>query len=434
VAYTEKEVLRFVEENDVKFIRLAFCDIDGQLKNISITPRELEGAFKNGISFDGRAVKGMATAENTDLLLFPDPSTLKVLPWRPQHGRVIRFYCDIRYVDGRPFEGDTRHILAGVVERAKKMGYTFNIGTECEFYLFKLDDNAHPTYEPLDNAGYFDVSPLDKGENIRREICLTLEEMGIFPESSHHEKGPGQNEIVFKYADALTAADNFITFKTAVKTVSALSGMHASFMPKPLKDYSGNGMHINISMMKNGVNIFDVHDHKSEAASFTAGVLNHIREMTVFLNPIANSYVRFGAFDAPKFVTWSPQNRSQLLRVTENRGDRSRMEIRSADTSLSPYLSLALMISAGLDGIEKKSELAPAVNIDRHQQAASERAEALPMSLGEAIECAQSSEFIESVLPRRVLEMYLDFKKQEWEEYSAAADKSVLDKRLFLLL
>ena len=315
------EVLKFVEENDVKFIRLAFCDIFGTQKNVAIMPEELPRAFETGISLDASSVRGFFNARETDLFLVPDPGTLSILPWRPSHGRVVRLFCNIRYPDGRIFEGDCRNILRKAAARAASMGYVCKIGSECEFYLFQTDENGDPTMIPQDRAGYCDIAPRDRGENVRREICLTLEQMGIRPENSHHEQGPGQNEIDFKYSDALSAADNLITFKSVVKTIAARNGLYASFMPKPLADKSGSGMHINLSLFKNRKNLFgtDGSGRSEEAESFMAGILHRVPEITAFLNPLTNSYARFGSFDAPKYLTWSHQNRSQPVSYTHLR-------------------------------------------------------------------------------------------------------------------
>ena len=350
---TELEVLRFVQENDVKFIRLAFSDMFGIQKNISVMPDELPRAFETGISFDASAVRGFLNVEQSDLFITPDPSTLSILPWRPSHGRVVRLFCNVNYPDGRPFEGSSRHILQRAVKEAAQMGYVCKIGAECEFYLFETDEKGNPTMNPHDLGGYCDIAPNDKGENVRREICLTLEEMGIHPEASHHEQGPGQNEIDFKYSDAMTAADNLLTFKAAVKSIAARNGLYASFMPKPLPDKSGSGLHVNLSLSQGGRNIFKTapdEGHCPEAEHFMAGVLDHIREITVFLNPLTNSYARFGAFEAPRYLSWSHQNRSQLIRIPAATGAQSRMELRSPDPSCNPHLAFAMLLQAGATG------------------------------------------------------------------------------------
>lgn len=423
--YTISEVLQFVEENDVKFIRLAFCDIFGVQKNISIMPSELPRAFDTGISFDASSIDGFMNIDESDLFLVPDPSTLSILPWRPSRGRVVRFFCDIKYPDGRHFEGDGRYILKNVLNELKEMKYICKVGTEFEFYLFETDENGFPTKKPFDMGTYFDIAPIDKGENIRREICLTLEEMNITPESSHHESGPGQNEIDFKYDDALTIADNFVTFKSVVKSVAARNGLYASFMPKPLKNESGNGLHINLSLFKNGLNIFktEIDEHSQAAESFIAGILERIQEITLFLNPITNSYSRFGNFEAPKYISWSHQNRSQLIRIPASKGENSRMELRSPDPSCNPYIALALIIKAGMEGIKKGIKLIPSYNFNMYENKNSKDFKKLPENLEEAIILAEKSDFIKSVIPNKTLEKYISIKRKEYSLYSNSEDK-----------
>lgn len=433
--YTKQEVLQFVRENDVKFIRLAFCDIFGVMKNISIMADELDRAFEDGISFDASVVKGFMNIEESDLLLFPEPSTLEVLPWRPQQGRVVRFFCEIRHPDGRVFEGDGRYLLKQTVEKASQLGYVCQIGPECEFYLFEMDEKGIPTKIPHDQAGYFDIAPLDKGENVRREICLTLKEMGIRPESSHHEQGPGQNEIDFRYSDALLAADQVITFKSVVKTIAARNGLFASFMPKPLKGFSGSGMHINMSLRKNGINIFksNGYEHSPEAEQFIAGIMQRIGEITLFLNPLTNSYDRFGQFEAPKYVTWSHQNRSQMVRIPAAKGEYSRMELRSADPSCNPYTAFVLLLEAGLEGIEEKRELPAPANFNIYTMSEKEiqGIKALPGDLGEAIELARNSEFVRRILPARKIDKFFEAKEQEWQAYQQADDQEAFERATY---
>lgn len=433
--YTIDEVLQFVNDNDVKFVRLSFCDIFGTAKNISILSEELPRAFEYGISFDASSVKGFLNIEESDLFLYPDPSTLSILPWRPQQGRVVRLYCDIKYPDGSPFEGDGRAILQRAVDVALKAGYRIEIGSECEFYLFEEDEKGYPTKIPQDNAGYFDLAPLDRGENVRRDISLTLEQMGVFPECSHHEQGPGQNEIDFKYSDAMSAADNLITFKSVVKTIAHLNGLYASFMPKPLKNYSGSGLHINISLLKNDRNLFEKiqHDHPEEAESFIAGILNRIREITVFLNPLTNSYDRFGRHSAPKFVTWSYQNRSQLIRIPAAEGIYSRMELRSSDPSCNPYYAFALLIYAGLEGIGSKIKLKEPANVNLYEadEETLRNYETIPDTLEKAIECAMDSEFVAKCLPKNTLGKYLAAKMEECKQYELSENKEEFEHNTY---
>lgn len=426
--YTESEVLQFTEENDVKFIRLAFCDLFGRQKNISIMPDMLPRAFSSGISFDASGIRGFGDEAASDLLLFPDPATLAILPWRPSHGRVIRLLCTVRHPDGRPFEGDSRTVLKDAVQKAAQMGLTCRIGSECEFYLFRTDENGDPILVPHDHAGYCDVAPLDRGENVRREICLALEQMGILPESSHHEHGPGQNEIDFRYSDALTAADDLINFKVAVKAIAARNGLYASFLPKPLAGQSGSGLHVNLSLAKNGLNIFknDIAEHSQEAESFIAGILNRTAEITAFLNPLANSYERLGEFEAPGYISWSHQNRSQLIRIPAATGEYARMELRSPDPSCHPHLAFALLLFAGLEGIEKRLPLCPPTDFNLYAASKEELAgiASLPNDLGEALEIAKNSSFIKAHLPQKLLESYFSIKEQQWKAYQAADDKT----------
>ena len=433
---TVSEVVQFIAENDVKFIRLAFCDIFGNQKNIAIMPSELPRAFAHGIHFNASALRGFLNVEDSDLLLFPDPSTLSILPWRPSQGRVVRFYCDIKYPDGRPFEGDGRNILRAACQRARRAGYSVTMGTASEFYLFELDETGAPTSLPHDHGEYFDVAPLDKGENVRRQICLTLEEMGIQPEASHHEQGPGQNEIDFKYSNALQAADNMITFKWVVKTMAGSSGLFASFLPKPLPGEPGSGLHINLSLFRDGENIFrDPHvAHSKTAESFIAGVLAHAREMNLFFNPLVNSYERLGEFEAPRYVTWSHQNRCPLISIPLAHGDTpNRMKIRALDGCINPYIAFALLIHAGLDGIEQKLPLGPACDVNLFTAPAEvvSRYDAVPASLCEAIRLAQQSRFIDAHLAARTLEGFFSAKQAEHDRIAAARNRPAAEHELY---
>ena len=398
--YSPEEVMQFVIEEDVKFIRLAFCDVYGRQKNIAILSSELKRAFEHGIAIDASAIDGFGGEVRSDLLLHPDASTLIQLPWRPQHGKVARMFCAITYPDGRPFEADTRRILKDAVQEAQDKGYTFAFGSEMEFYLFQLDENGEPTKIPYDKAGYMDIAPEDKGENVRREICLTLEQMGIKPESSHHESGPGQNEIDFRYSDPMTAADNAVTFHAVVKTIAARNGLWADFSPKPLSDKDGNGMHINISAKSS--------EKSDPLPDVIAGILNKIREMTAFLNPCENSYERLGRDKAPRYITWSGENRSQLVRIPAAVGEYRRAELRSPDPMANPYLAFALVIYAGLYGLREKLPLPPAADFNTFT--ASEDVlssyQKLPETLDEAMCVAKSSKFIQEHLPNAVISAY----------------------------
>lgn len=407
MTHTIQEILSFIEENDVKFIRLAFCDIWGAQKNISVMPNQVTRMFEEGIMIDGSSIQGFTSIENSDLLLFPDPLTFDILPWRPQSGSVIRFFCEVRNLDGTPFECDTRFLLRRRVDEIKKNGYLAMSGMECEFYLFKLNEEGMNTWIPHDNASYLDIAPVDKGENIRRDICLTLEEMGIEPESSHHEMGPGQNEIDFQYRDALTSCDQLITFKWAVQTIADLHDVHASFLPKPIKDKSGSGLHINLSLVQKEVNAFDLNDNEL-LNHFIAGILKYVKEMTLFLNPTENSYERFGSYEAPKHICYGHRNRYALVRVPEVSEDLVRCEIRSADPLCNPYLATNLLLAAGIEGVNQKLALMDEVTYNPF--VVENDLDVLPSSLEEAIECAKNSAFIKKYLPRSVIDFYIENK------------------------
>lgn len=417
---TISEILSFVNENDIKFIRLQFCDIFGDLKNISIMSSQLEKAFKYGISFDASSIKGFLDVKNSDLFLVPDPTTITILPWRPQEGRVARFFCYIKTSEGEIFQGDCRNILNKTVEELIEKDYTVKIGPESEFYLFKTDEDAEPLLEPQDKAGYFDIAPYDKGENIRREVCLTLEEMGVEPESSHHESGPGQNEIDFKFDNPLESADNFVTLKSVVKTIASLNGLYASFIPKPFIDKSGSGFHINLSLYKGDKNVFiSTKDNKysDEAESFIAGILYRINELTAILNPIVNSYRRFGTYEAPKNITWSYKGRDSLIRIPAASGNYSRMELRSADCVCNPYLAFTLLIKAGIEGIEKKKKLSEIKYNNEDMENIM-----LPDNLNDALTLLKNSIFVKEALGEFIFEKFITEKEKEWESFISKND------------
>lgn len=397
--YSKEEVMQYVAEEDVKFIRLAFCDVFGKQKNISIMPDELNRAFEYGIAFDASAISGFGDETHSDLFLHPEPDTLVPLPWRPEHGRVVRMFCGITYPDGTPFEYDTRSFLRKAVSDAASEGYTFYFGAEQEFYLFELDENGEKTDRPYDRAGYMDIAPADKGENIRREICLTLEQMGIQPESSHHEEGPGQNEIDFRYSDALKAADNACTFQTVVRTVARRNGLFADFSPKPVADRPGNGFHVNLS-----VRPYD----DSALRGVIAGILDHVGEMTAFLNPTEDSYLRLGRSKAPGYISWSHENRSQLIRVPAAVGEYRRAELRSPDPAANPYLAFALIIYAGLEGIRNGTVLPEPEDINMFSAETSvlKSFRKLPQDLAEARGAACASRFIKEHLPEGIIDIY----------------------------
>ena len=417
---TKEDVFDFIYENDVKFVRLMFCDIFGALKNISISPAQLDLAFEHGISFDASSIKGFLQVDKSDLLLFPDPSTLSVLPWRPQQSGVVRLMCDIRYADGTPFEGDCRTILRRQAEKAHAQGLYLNFGPECEFYLFETDTQGRPTFTPHDEAGYFDFAPLDKGENVRREICLLLEEMGLSVESSHHESGPGQHEIDFKYSGAVQAADNLTTFKAVVKTAASHNGLYASFMPKPLNNQPGSGLHINLSIEKDGRNLF-AGGLDTLAEQFMAGIFKHIAGLSLFLNPTVNSYKRLGkGFEAPRYITWSRENRSHLIRIPAAQGNYSRMELRSPDGSCNPYLCFALLIEAGLEGIRQGLTLPESAGLDAEVDVSALKT--LPASLYEALVAAKSDPLIPAAIGQHCYDKFLSAKQAEWDDYTTVVD------------
>ena len=395
--YDVNTILDYVKEEDIKFIRLAFIDIYGKQKNVSIMPHELEKAFKYGVSIDSMAIDGFESGYKSDLFLFPNADTITILPWRPREGKVIRMFCDIKYPDGSDFICDTRKLLINAIAEAKKKGLEFHFGSEIEFYLFKADEEGESTGITYDKAGYMDIAPDDKGENIRREICLTLEEMDIMPERSHHEEGPGQNEVAFRYSDALRAADEATTFKSVVKTVAGRNGLYASFDPKPIADKPGNGYHIN----------FSVSGGKLESA--IEGVLRRIKEITAFLNINEKSYERLGKLMAPKYVSWSGENRSELIRIPAAKDNYVRAELRSPDPLINPYVAFTLLIYAGMEGIVNDYNLRGPVDSDLNKapDVLLKKLDKLPESLEEAKLLAKNSDFVKKYIPKELLNNYL---------------------------
>lgn len=396
--YRAQEVIQYAREEKVKFVRLAFSDVYGRQKNVTIMASELERAFDSGIAFDASAVPGFGGEVRSDLFLHPDPATLAEQPWRPENGRLVRMFCDIRCPDGSPFEADCRHILRRAVRDAEAAGCSFAFGSELEFYLFRLDENGEPTRIPYDRAGYMDIAPEDRGENTRREICLTLEQMGIRPESSHHEEGPSQNEIDFRYSEPLSAADNSLTFLSVVRSVAAANGLCADFSPKPLPEHPGSGLHINLSV-RGGA-------EGAEPLNYViAGILEHIGALTLFLNPCEDSYLRLGGRKAPRYISWSSENRSQLIRIPAAQGEFRRAELRSADPTANPYLAFALLIRAGLDGIERRLTLPEPADFNLYTAPPEvlSRYKRLPASLAEAAAAAQASPEVARWLPEPVL-------------------------------
>lgn len=424
--YSKEDILRLADEEDVEFIRLQFTDIFGSLKNVAVTASQLEKALENECTFDGYAIEGFARIEESDMYLYPDYSTMEVFPWRPQQGKVARLICDVHRSDGSPFEGDPRYILKKAIQEAADLGCTFHVGAECEFFLFHLDDNGMPTTITHEQAGYFDVGPMDFGENARRDMVLTLEDMGFVVEASHHDVAPAQHEINFRYDDALATADNIMTFKLAVKTIARRHGLHATFMPKPKYGVNGSGMHINMSLSKDGRNIFADEKDKlglsQEAYYFIGGIMRHMQAMTAITNPLVNSYKRLvPGYEAPAYITWSATNRSPLIRIPAARGTGTRLELRCPDPSANPYLALTVCLRAGLDGI--KNRIMPPKSVDRDvfKMSPKERREndieEMPGTLMEAVHYMENDKFIRDVLGEHVYEKYIAAKKEEWNRY-----------------
>ena len=427
MAYTKEDIIRMVKEEDIEFVRLQFTDIFGQLKNVAITASQIEKAVNNQIMFDGSSIEGFVRIDESDQYLYPDLDSFVVFPWRPQHGKVARLICDGYNPDRTPFVGAPRGVLKRVLDKARKMGYdTFNVGPEAEFFLFQTDDEGKPTTKTNDEAGYFDLGPLDHGEGTRREICLALEQMGYEIEASHHEVAEGQHEIDFKYAPALECADKIMTFKLAVKTLAQKNGLHATFMPKPIFGINGSGMHTNMSLFRNGKNAFyDPNGEKGlsrEAYSFIAGLLAHVKGFAAITNPLVNSYKRLvPGYEAPCYLAWSASNRSALIRIPASRGQSTRVELRSPDPCCNPYLELAVCLAAGLDGIEKG--LVPPAEITENIFAMDQAArdargiDSLPGSLEEAVKAMQEDSLILDALGAHVAENYIEGKRKEWDEY-----------------
>ncbi len=439
--YTKDDIFRMVEEEDVEFIRLQFTDIFGTLKNIAITSSQLEKALDNKCMFDGSSVEGFVRIEESDMYLYPDYDTFEIFPWRPQQGKVARLICDVYTPDGKPFEGDPRWILKKTIKEANEMGYRFDVGPECEFFLFHTDDNGLPTTLSHEKAGYFDLGPNDLGENIRRDMVLTLEEMGFEIEASHHEVAPAQHEIDFKYDEVLKTADNIQTFKMTVKTIAKRHGLYATFMPKPKFGISGSGMHINMSLAtEEGKNIFADENGKiglsDDAYHFIAGIMKHARGMSAITNPLVNSYKRLvPGYEAPVYIAWSAKNRSPLIRIPASRGNGTRVELRNPDPTANPYLVLALCLAAGLDGIKNKIEVPESVDCNVYEMTPGERRAAgienMPADLKEAVDCLVADEFLCSVLGEHITTKYVEAKMKEWENYTTRVSQWEIDEYLY---
>ncbi len=439
--YTKDDIFRMVEEEDVEFIRLQFTDIFGTLKNIAITSSQLEKALDNKCMFDGSSVEGFVRIEESDMYLYPDYDTFEIFPWRPQQGKVARLICDVYTPDGKPFEGDPRWILKKTIKEANEMGYRFDVGPECEFFLFHTDDNGLPTTLSHEKAGYFDLGPNDLGENIRRDMVLTLEDMGFEIEASHHEVAPAQHEIDFKYDEALKTADNIQTFKMTVKTIAKRHGLYATFMPKPKFGISGSGMHINMSLAtEEGKNIFADENGKlglsDDAYHFIAGIMKHARGMSAITNPLVNSYKRLvPGYEAPVYIAWSAKNRSPLIRIPASRGNGTRVELRNPDPTANPYLALALCLAAGLDGIKNKLEVPDSVDCNIYEMTPEERMAAgiqnMPADLKEAVDCLTQDKFLCGVLGEHIVSKYVEAKMKEWENYTTRVSQWEIDEYLY---
>lgn len=439
--YTKEDIIRIIREEDIEFIRLQFTDIFGQLKNVAVTKSQIEKALNNKIMMDGSSIEGFTRIHESDQYLYPDLDTFAILPWCPKERKVARMICDVYNPDGTPFEGDPRYVLKRALKKASEMGYQFMVGPEMEFFLFETDEKGHPTTNTGDEAGYFDMAPIDRGGEVRRDICLALEELGFEIEASHHETAAGQHEIDFKYADALEAADNIMTFKMAVKTIAQQKGFHATFMPKPIFGVNGSGMHTNMSLYRDGQNLFfdpnGVRQLSGECYHFIAGLLEHVRAMTAITNPLVNSYKRLvPGFEAPCYLAWSASNRSALVRIPASRGRSTRVELRCPDPSCNPYLALAVCLAAGLDGIKKSLNPPEEITDNIFAMGPDERRmhgiDNLPVTLLDAVNCAEEDPLILSTLGEHVHTRLLSGQKAEWYDYRTRITNWELEKYMVI--
>lgn len=440
MSFTKENIIKLVQDNNIKFIRMQFTDVFGQLKNVTITASQLEKALNNQLMFDGFSIEGFVRINESDQYLHPDLDTFTIFPWQSENEKVARLICDIVQPDGTPFSSAPRGVLRKTLSKAKEMGFSaFNIGPECEFFLFQVNEQGKPTTMTNDEAGYFDLGPLDRGEKVRRDICLALEKMRFEVEASHHEVAAGQHEIDFKYSDALDSADKIMTFKLAVKIMARKAGLHATFMPKPLFGKSGSGMHINMSLFRNNQNVFydanDVRGLSKEAYSFIAGILAHINGITAITNPLVNSYKRLvPGYEAPCYIAWSASNRSALVRIPAARGQSTRVELRSPDSACNPYLALAVCLVAGLDGIEKG--LTPPKEITKDIFAMSEDEHKshgiknLPATLAEALSALEADKLLCDTLGSHIVNSYIAGKRKEWNEYCTRVSSWEVEKYL----
>ncbi|MBO4477888.1 MAG: glutamine synthetase [Lachnospiraceae bacterium] len=429
--YTREDIERIVEEENVEFIRLQFTDIFGVMKNVAITKNNLAKALDNRFIFDGTYINGFDSSDGetvNEMFLYPDLDTFEIFPWRPQAGKVARLICNVYTTDRMAIEYDPRHVLKRVLEKAQSKGILANVGPACEFFMFQTDEMGRPTLESAPEEGYLDLGHSDQGENVRRDMVFTLEDMNFDIEASYHEKGRGQHEIDFKYLNALGAADAIMTFKLAVKNVAKKHGLVATFMPKPLNDMVGSGMHINFSLDRYGENIFygeeDENHLSKEAYSFIAGVLDHLRGMSLITNPIVNSYKRLdGNIYVPNQVAYASLGKRTAIRIPYfERPEHARIELKSPDATCNPYLAIAVILAAGLDGIERGADAS------KYKQGGALVPEGLPQSLGEAIECFEQDAFVQEVLGAYISEKYITQKKEEWSEYIKTVSEWEIDK------
>lgn len=437
--YTKEDIKRIVAEEKVNFICLQFTDILGMLKSVIITTSQLDKALDNRCMFDGSSIDGFVRIEESDMCLHPDLDSFVILPWDSDEGKTARLICDVYNSDGTPFEGDPRYVLRRAIKKAADMGYTCYVGPECEFFLFHLDQNGKATTNTFDMGGYFDLGSVDRGEICRRDICLCLEKMGFEIEASHHENAIAQHEVDFKYDEVLRTADNVMTFKYVVKNIANKHNLHATFMPKPIYGECGSGMHINISLFKDGRNVFcdesDTAGLSKTAYSFIAGVMAHIKEITVLTNPLVNSYKRLvPGYEAPVYIAWSAKNRSPLIRIPTARGSGTRVELRNPDPSANPYLAMAAALQAGLDGVEKAMTPPPPKDSNIFDLTPAERKAAdihsLPKNLREAFREFRDSEFAKEAVGEHVHGKYVEAKQEEWNEYTTRVSQWEIDKYL----
>ncbi|KOS62771.1 type I glutamate--ammonia ligase [Lysinibacillus agricola] len=438
--YTKEDIKSLIEEKNVSFIRLQFTDILGTIKNVEIPVSQLDKALENKMMFDGSSIEGFVRIEESDMYLYPDLDSFVVFPWTSEKGKVARFICDVYTAKGEPFAGDPRNNLKRILKKMEDMGFSsFNLGPEPEFFLFKLDAKGEPTLEVNDHGGYFDLAPTDLGENCRRDIVLELEEMGFEIEASHHEVAPGQHEIDFKYANAVSACDNIQTFKLVVKTIARKHGLHATFMPKPLFGEAGSGMHFNVSLFKGKENAF--YDESTElglsetAMQFMAGVLAHVQGFTAVTNPTVNSYKRLvPGYEAPCYVAWSAQNRSPLIRIPSARGLSTRVEVRSVDPSANPYLAMAVILEAGLEGIRQKLTPPAAINRNIYVMSEEERKangiENLPPALDDALALLAKDKVSQEALGEHIYANFKEAKEIEFDMYRTTVHQWERDQYL----